>query len=87
MTECGKCLQANPTAIPGLTLWDLPVHGGGKRGWFKENEKMAAAGLSDLGPVQNTISFNDAADTTRGIQAGPWDGTVVKFDDPRFTKN
>lgn len=78
MTEYGKSLQANATAIPGLTVWDLPVHGD-NRGWFKENwqrEKMVAAGLPDFGPVQNNISFNDAEGTTRGIHAEPWDKFV-----------
>lgn len=78
MTEYGKPLQANATAIPGLTVWDLPVHGD-NRGWFKENwqrEKMVAAGLPDFGPVQNNISFNDAEGTTRGIHAEPWDKFV-----------
>ncbi|MCK3769999.1 bifunctional dTDP-4-dehydrorhamnose 3,5-epimerase family protein/NAD(P)-dependent oxidoreductase [Microbacterium aerolatum] len=63
------------TPIPGLLLFDLPVHGD-SRGWFKENwqrQKMTAAGLPDFGPVQNNISFNDAAGTTRGIHAEPWD--------------
>ncbi|BBZ26751.1 dTDP-4-dehydrorhamnose reductase [Mycolicibacterium madagascariense] len=78
MTEYGKALRANDTPIPGLTVWDLPVHGD-NRGWFKENwqrEKMIAAGLPDFGPVQNNISFNDAAGTTRGIHAEPWDKWV-----------
>mgnify|MGYP002737391625 CR=1 FL=1 len=67
-----------PTTIPGLLLVDLTVHGD-NRGWFKENwqrEKMVAAGLPDFGPVQNNISFNDAAGTTRGIHAEPWDKYV-----------
>ncbi|MEN4448200.1 MULTISPECIES: bifunctional dTDP-4-dehydrorhamnose 3,5-epimerase family protein/NAD(P)-dependent oxidoreductase [Mycobacteriaceae] len=78
MTEYGKPLSANATPIPGLTVWDLPVHGD-NRGWFKENwqrEKMMALGLPDFGPVQNNISFNDAAGTTRGIHAEPWDKFV-----------
>jgi dTDP-4-dehydrorhamnose 3,5-epimerase len=78
VTEYGKSLQSNATAIPGLTVWDLPVHGD-NRGWFKENwqrEKMVAAGLPDFNPVQNNISFNDAAGTTRGIHAEPWDKFV-----------
>jgi dTDP-4-dehydrorhamnose reductase len=68
-------LAAEPTGIPGLVLFRLPVHGD-NRGWFKENwqrEKMVAAGLPDFGPVQNNISFNDAVGTTRGIHAEPWD--------------
>jgi dTDP-4-dehydrorhamnose 3,5-epimerase len=68
-------VSATPTPIPGLLLLDLPVHGDA-RGWFKENwqrQKMTAAGLPDFGPVQNNISFNDAAGTTRGIHAEPWD--------------
>ncbi|NTY62713.1 sugar nucleotide-binding protein [Mycolicibacterium sphagni] len=75
MTELGKTLRAVTTAIPGLVLWDLPVHGD-NRGWFKENwqrEKMIAAGMPDFGPVQNNVSFNESAGTTRGIHAEPWD--------------
>ncbi|MFS0868165.1 dTDP-4-dehydrorhamnose reductase [Microbacterium sp. 179-B 1A2 NHS] len=77
-TEFGKQLQAIETTIPGLTLWELPVHGD-SRGWFKENwqrEKMTALGLADFGPVQNNVSFNDAVGTTRGIHAEPWDKWV-----------
>ncbi|GEP47942.1 hypothetical protein MSA03_14500 [Microbacterium saccharophilum] len=73
--EYGKTLAAHDTSIPGLTLFDIPVHGD-NRGWFKENwqrEKMMALGLPDLGPVQNNISFNRNAGTTRGIHAEPWD--------------
>lgn len=78
MTAFAKELRATETAIPGLMLWDLPVHGD-NRGWFKENwqrEKMVAAGLPDFHPVQNNISFNDAVGTTRGIHAEPWDKWV-----------
>lgn len=78
MTEYGKALAAHETTIPGLIVFDLPVHGDA-RGWFKENwqrEKMVALGLPDLGPVQNNISFNDAVGTTRGIHAEPWDKWV-----------
>jgi dTDP-4-dehydrorhamnose 3,5-epimerase len=75
MTEYGKALRAKETPIPGLVMWELPVHGY-NRGWFKENwqrETMIAAGLPDFGPVQNNVSFNDAVGTTRGIHAEPWD--------------
>ncbi|MFS0852520.1 sugar nucleotide-binding protein [Microbacterium sp. 179-I 3D4 NHS] len=78
MTEFGKSLTITETPIPGLLVAELPVHGDA-RGWFKENwqrEKMLAAGLPDFGPVQNNISFNDAAGTTRGIHAEPWDKWV-----------
>ncbi|HYI51834.1 MAG TPA: bifunctional dTDP-4-dehydrorhamnose 3,5-epimerase family protein/NAD(P)-dependent oxidoreductase [Microbacterium sp.] len=78
VTEFGKELSASPTAIPGLVVFELPVHGD-SRGWFKENwqrEKMLALGLPDFGPVQNNISFNDAPGTTRGIHAEPWDKWV-----------
>ncbi|PRC45225.1 dTDP-4-dehydrorhamnose reductase, partial [Mycobacterium sp. ITM-2017-0098] len=67
MTEYGKTLRAIDTPIPGLAIWELPVHGD-SRGWFKENwqrEKMLAAGMPDFGPVQNNISFNESAGTTR----------------------
>ncbi|UWX96291.1 bifunctional dTDP-4-dehydrorhamnose 3,5-epimerase family protein/NAD(P)-dependent oxidoreductase [Arthrobacter zhaoxinii] len=73
--EFSKPLSSHPTPIPGVVLYDLPVHGD-NRGWFKENwqrEKMLALGLPDFGPVQNNISFNEKAGTTRGIHAEPWD--------------
>ena len=76
--EFGKALQATPTSIPGLIVFDLPVHGDA-RGWFKENwqrDKMVALGLDDFRPVQNNVSFNDAVGTTRGIHAEPWDKWV-----------
>ena len=66
------------TEIPGLLRIDLPVHED-NRGWFKENwqrEKMVALGLPDFRPVQNNVSFNERAGTTRGIHAEPWDKLV-----------
>ena len=78
LTEFGHTLAAAETSIPGLTIFELPVHGD-SRGWFKENwqrEKMTALGLPDFGPVQNNISFNDEIGTTRGIHAEPWDKWV-----------
>lgn len=78
MTDEVRTLQSHATPIPGLTVWDLPVHGD-NRGWFKENwqrEKMMAAGLPDFRPVQNNVSFNAAVGTTRGIHAEPWDKFV-----------
>jgi len=71
----GSELSSQQTPIPGLLLFDLPVHGD-SRGWFKENwqrEKMLAHGLPDFGPVQNNVSFNSHRGTTRGIHAEPWD--------------
>jgi dTDP-4-dehydrorhamnose 3,5-epimerase len=76
--EFQKKLAGAKTPIPGVVVYDLPVYGD-NRGWFKENwqrEKMIAAGLPDFGPVQNNISFNDKAGTTRGIHAEPWDKFV-----------
>lgn len=73
--EFSKKLTAHETPIPGVVLYDLPVHGD-NRGWFKENwqrEKMVGLGLPDFHPVQNNISFNEKAGTTRGIHAEPWD--------------
>jgi len=78
VVEYGKGLAVHVTPIPGLLVFDLPVHGD-SRGWFKENwqrEKMVALGLPDFGPVQNNVSFNDAVGTTRGIHAEPWDKWV-----------
>lgn len=73
--EFSKHLVVTETPIPGVLLLDLPVHGD-NRGWFKENwqrEKMLALGLPDFKPVQNNVSFNEKAGTTRGIHAEPWD--------------
>src|SRR5258708_34989109 len=72
--EYGKDLDAKPTSIPGLLIFDLAVHGD-NRGWFKENwhrEKKGRIGLPDFGPVQNNISYNLKRGTTRGIHAEPW---------------
>ncbi|WP_261166392.1 dTDP-4-dehydrorhamnose reductase [Microbacterium sp. Marseille-Q6965] len=76
--EFGKPLTVTETPIPGLLVFDLPVHGDA-RGWFKENwqrQKMTALGLPDFGPVQNNVSFNARPGTTRGIHAEPWDKWV-----------
>ena len=73
--EFEKPLHAEKTNIPGMIVFDLPVHGD-SRGWFKENwqrAKQTALGLPDLGPVQNNISFNAERGVTRGIHAEPWD--------------
>lgn len=73
--DFGKRLNAEGTPIPGMIVFDLPVHGD-NRGWFKENwqrAKMGALGLPDFGPVQNNISFNAERGVTRGIHAEPWD--------------
>lgn len=70
-----KDLRAVETNIPGLVVFDLPVHGD-NRGWFKENwqrAKQTSLGLPDFGPVQNNISFNAKKGVTRGIHAEPWD--------------
>lgn len=73
--EFEKELQVETTNIPGLLVFQLPVHGD-NRGWFKENwqrAKMIELGLPDFGPVQNNISFNATKGVTRGIHAEPWD--------------
>lgn len=73
--EFEKELKVTETNIPGLLVFELPVHGD-NRGWFKENwqrEKLTALGLPDFGPVQNNISFNTKRGVTRGIHAEPWD--------------
>jgi dTDP-4-dehydrorhamnose reductase/dTDP-4-dehydrorhamnose 3,5-epimerase len=71
-------VQISESAIPGLLVLSMPVHGD-NRGWFIENwqrEKMVAAGLPDFGPVQHNVSFNHTAGATRGIHAEPWDKLV-----------
>lgn len=71
-------LAVTRTAIPGLLIVDLPVHGDA-RGWFKENwqrAKMVELGLPDFQPVQNNMSFNHEVGVTRGIHAEPWDKLI-----------
>jgi dTDP-4-dehydrorhamnose 3,5-epimerase len=71
-------LTVHTTPIPGLLVFDLPLHGDA-RGWFKENwqrAKMLDLGLPDFGPVQNNMSFNAAAGSTRGLHAEPWDKLI-----------
>ena len=74
--EFNKDLKAEKTNIPGLIVFDIPIHGD-NRGWFKENfqkEKMSKIGIpNDFIPVQNNISFNASKGVTRGIHAEPWD--------------
>ncbi len=76
--EFERQLKAEETNIPGMLVFDLPVHGD-SRGWFKENwqrAKQTDIGLPDLGPVQNNISFNAERGVTRGVHAEPWDKYV-----------
>jgi dTDP-4-dehydrorhamnose 3,5-epimerase len=71
-------LGVRTTAIPGLLVVDLLVHGD-DRGWFKENwqrAKMTALGLPDFGPVQHSVAYNTEAGVTRGFHAEPWDKLV-----------
>jgi dTDP-4-dehydrorhamnose reductase len=71
-------LAITGTPIPGLLVVSLDVHGD-NRGWFKESwqrRKMVDLGLPDFTPVQNNVSFNTTAGSTRGIHAEPWDKLV-----------
>jgi len=70
--------SVDQTPIPGLLVVHLDVRAD-NRGWFKENwqrAKMTALGLPDFAPVQNNVSSNAMAGTTRGIHAEPWDKFV-----------
>lgn len=71
--------------IPGLLIFDIPVHGD-HRGWFKENfqkEKMVALGFPESffnnGKLQNNISYSHR-DVLRGMHAEPWDKYVSVAD-------
>ena len=73
-----QALAVRTTAIPGLLVLDLVVHGDA-RGWFKENwqrAKMTAIGLPDFRPVQHSVAYNTEAGVTRGFHAEPWDKLV-----------
>ena len=68
-------LKVTETAIPGLFVISLVVHGD-NRGWFKENyqkQKMEALGLPSFNVVQNNFSFNAEKGVTRGLHAEPWE--------------
>jgi len=68
-------LAVHETAIPGLLVVDLPVHGD-ERGWFKESyqrAKLDAAGFPPLEVVQNNVAYSREVGVTRGIHAEPWD--------------
>ncbi len=68
-------VTVHQTAIPGLLVVDLPVHGD-ERGWFKESyqrAKLDAAGFPPLEVVQNNVAYSREVGVTRGIHAEPWD--------------
>lgn len=81
-----KELRVTPVEeIPGLLMFDIPVHGD-NRGWFKENfqkEKMVALGFPESffknGKLQNNISYSHR-DVLRGMHAEPWDKYVSVAD-------
>ncbi|KAB7744824.1 sugar nucleotide-binding protein [Nostocoides sp. F2B08] len=71
-------LTVERTAIDGLLVVRLPVHGDA-RGWFKENWQRAKSvplGVPDFGPVQENMSHNVEPGVTRGFHAEPWDKYV-----------
>jgi dTDP-4-dehydrorhamnose 3,5-epimerase len=71
-------VKVEQTRIEGLLKVTLDVHGD-SRGWFKESyqrAKMLELGVPDLGVVQHNVSYNEAAGTTRGIHAEPWNKLV-----------
>jgi len=75
-------VKVDATRIPGLLRIELDVQGD-SRGWFKESfqrAKLLDLGLPDLRVVQHNVSYNEAAGTTRGIHAEPWN----KYVSPAF---
>ncbi len=86
MSAGAKPLSARPTAIEGLFILDLQLHGD-NRGWFKEQWQRAkfrdldldapgARALKEFEPVQQNISLNASPGVTRGLHAEPWDKLV-----------
>ncbi|AZA10153.1 sugar nucleotide-binding protein [Corynebacterium pseudopelargi] len=86
MSAGAKAVAARPTAIEGLFILDLQLHGD-NRGWFKEQWQRAkfrdldldapgARALKEFEPVQQNISFNASPGVTRGLHAEPWDKLV-----------
>ena len=78
VTEFGKALSSTDTPIPGLVVWDLPVHGD-SRGLVqgelaaREDDRRRAARLR-AGAEQHLVQRR--VGTTRGIHAEPWDKWV-----------
>jgi dTDP-4-dehydrorhamnose 3,5-epimerase len=71
-------VKVHETTIDGLLRVELDVHGD-SRGWFKESyqrAKLQDLGFPDLQVVQHNVSYNEAAGTTRGIHAEPWNKFV-----------
>lgn len=72
-------VTGHTTAIPGLHIFDVTLVGD-ERGYFQEKfqqQKLVAEGLpADFTIVQNNISFNKQAGSTRGLHAEPWDKYV-----------
>ena len=72
-------VAVHETAIPGLLVVDLVVHGD-ERGWFKESyqrAKLDAAGFPQLDVVQSNVAFSREVGVTRGIHAEPWDKYIT----------
>lgn len=72
-------VAVHETAIPGLLVVDLVVHGD-ERGWFKESyqrAKLDAAGFPPLDVVQSNVAFSREVGVTRGIHAEPWDKYIT----------
>lgn len=71
------------TSIPGLLFFDI-TQVNDERGFFQEKyqkAKLVAAGMPEsFNVVQNSLSYNKDAGTTRGFHAEPWEKyiTVVK---------
>lgn len=69
-------VSGQTTAIPGLLIFKV-TKVGDSRGYFQEKfqrEKLIAAGLpEDFTIVQNNVSYNQAAGSTRGLHAEPWE--------------
>lgn len=71
-------LASKKTPIEGLLVFQLEVHGD-NRGWFKENwrkNEFSTLGLKSFSPVQQNMSFNAQAGSTRGFHAEPWNKLI-----------
>jgi dTDP-4-dehydrorhamnose 3,5-epimerase len=68
--------KGHTTAIPGLLIFDVSDVRD-ERGSFQEKyqkAKLVAAGMPEsFNVVQNSLSYNKEAGTTRGFHAEPWD--------------
>lgn len=73
--QSGGTLAATETAIPGLVLFDLPVHGD-SRGWFKEDWQREKVSGHDPARVTGVTTEEHYASSSRPVAPRPRNSTL-----------